>query len=151
MESIQKKQKGLSFYDNEDVKKVSYTYKQGDISRILDESTDQEEKTPQVIFKNNTASKIASRLDVPSYHRFDPWSYEIRYSNPKALNPQKIMFFRDSYSTSLIPYFSASFNETLFIYNHYFDKELIKNEKPDIFLYEITERFIDRLLTIHTK
>lgn len=149
MKAMKHKDKGIEYYKKEDLLGVDYENHEGDVLRILGGDEIQSEKSPVINLKSKLRTKIESSLEVPDYHRFDKWSYEVRYKNLNAPNQKKIMFLRDSFSTSLIKYFSESFKEALFIYNPYFDKELIRNEKPDILVYEITERFLDRLLTIH--
>ncbi|MGY6649397.1 alginate O-acetyltransferase AlgX-related protein [Wenyingzhuangia sp. IMCC45574] len=131
------------------VNKIDWACNLGDITRILGDSL--EEKIPVVKFNVDSVKLVQKKLSVPDFHRFSYSRYEMRYHYKESINFQKIMFLRDSYATDLKKYFSSSFKDVLFIYNPYFNKELIKNEKPDIFVYEITERFVDRLLTIHSK
>ncbi len=135
--------------DNSDIEKIKYIKYKGDLDEML--KTNTSENTPFFILKNKSSKKVKSILEVPTYHRLNPDTYELRYSNPYALNGEKIMILRDSFSKDLIKFINVSFQDAVFIYNHYFDKELIAKEKPDILLYEITERFADRLLEIHQK
>ena len=139
----------IKILDSSDIDHIEYKDHLGDLNEIL--GNKKIDKIPTVVLKNKKAQRIISKLDVPYYHRLSHDTYEMRYQNKEALNSEKIMFLRDSFSSDLIPFFSVSFQESLFIYNHYFEKELIKKEKPNILVYEITERFIDNLLKIDQK
>lgn len=68
---------------------------------------------------------------------------ELRYKNPDK--PFKVLVFRDSFTTALIPFFNQTFGECTYIWSHDFDKELIQQEKPDIVIMEYVERYIERM------
>ncbi|GAA3786043.1 hypothetical protein GCM10022271_18320 [Corallibacter vietnamensis] len=89
-------------------------------------------------------TKQANQLPLPSPYHFDPKDYEHRYTSD--VNDLKIIIMRDSFFVALQETIANNFGETLCIWRHNFDKTLMKNEKPDIVLYEIVERNIDVLL-----
>ena len=62
--------------------------------------------------------------------------------------PHKVVVFRDSFSTSLLPYIASTFGEVWFMWNRDYDKytDLILNEHVDIVLNEIVSRGADQLL-----
>lgn len=57
----------------------------------------------------------------------------------------KILIFRDSFSNAIKKYINETFHETIYIWNYSFNKQLIEKEKPDIVIYEVVERYIDKL------
>ncbi len=61
--------------------------------------------------------------------------------------PYKAVIFRDSFTTSLLPYLSSTFGEILYIWDYNMDPyaELIRREKPDIVLWECVSRSADVL------
>lgn len=60
----------------------------------------------------------------------------------------KVIVFRDSFSSNLLPYLSESFGEVIYIWDHNMNKytELIEKEKPDIVIHEMVSRYADSLL-----
>lgn len=64
---------------------------------------------------------------------------ELRYSSTN-LNGKKLLCFRDSFSTALIPYLSKEFQESVYLRGIPYSEELIKKEKPDIVIFESVER-----------
>lgn len=60
-------------------------------------------------------------------------------SNPNAV------VFRDSFFMQLLPFFAESFNRAVYRWSFDFDRELIENEKPEIVIYELAERYLSNL------
>lgn len=60
-------------------------------------------------------------------------------------NNKKLLCFRDSYFTALIPYLNQDFEESIFLWQKNLDKEIVKKEKPDIVIMESVERLIDSI------
>jgi hypothetical protein len=58
----------------------------------------------------------------------------------------KLLMFRDSFGTRLIPYLSRCFFRSVFILSTKIDWAVVDQEKPDIIILEIVERHLDRLL-----
>lgn len=62
--------------------------------------------------------------------------------------PYKVLVFRDSFSTALIPYLSETFGEVIYVWDHNMNKytSLILEEKPQIVIHEMVSRYADSLL-----
>lgn len=62
--------------------------------------------------------------------------------------PYKVVVFRDSFTNSLLPYLSSTFGEVLYVWDHDLNSygELIRQEKPDIVLWEFVSRSAHVLL-----
>jgi len=121
------------------------------------------EKLDKYSIERNTYG-LSRMLDLPIYEM----SNDVKIQNPKAIqqpgkiehnkrndfelrfvNPRrkfKILIFRDSFGTELVPYLSEHFKESIFIWSSRIDRELIIKEKPDLVLFEIVERNLDVLL-----
>lgn len=54
----------------------------------------------------------------------------------------KLVMFRDSFSNALIPYLSENFSRSIFIWKPQVDFPVIEQEKPDIVIFEIVERYL---------
>lgn len=70
-----------------------------------------------------------------------------RYSSNVEDN-RKIMICRDSFTSSMKDYIAASFQESIMPLHGYFKQDMIDEEEPDIFVYEVVERDVERLLNI---
>jgi len=57
----------------------------------------------------------------------------------------KLLVFRDSFASNLIPYLSESFQSSVFIWTHAFLPEIIERERPDIVILECVERYLSAL------
>ena len=147
LESIIKDNQSIKSLNKSDIDSVSYSYERlGDINKILGlKSTEIE---PRIHLRSRLGKEDSKRIEVPTYHRLEKSTYEKRYVNDDALNDLKIVLLRDSFSDFYLDYFRATFKEVVFIYNHRFDQTIIAKENPDILLYVIGERVIDRFVTI---
>ncbi|HNB81745.1 MAG TPA: hypothetical protein PLP14_06560, partial [Chitinophagaceae bacterium] len=54
----------------------------------------------------------------------------------------KLIMFRDSFGSYLIPFLNNHFKETVFVWNYIFMNRLIDVEKPDIVVFESLQRFL---------
>lgn len=52
----------------------------------------------------------------------------------------KLVMFRDSFGSALVPFLAEHFRRSLFLWQHDFDPALIDKEKPDYVVWEITSR-----------
>jgi len=111
-------------------------YHRGDLRIMLD--SEEEEETIALKYKYPEAIRVDNQLKIPKDYIFPPDLYEYRYTAPA--NNLKVLIFRDSFSSALEKYISENFGESVFIWDHTFDKKLILHEKPDIIIYEIIER-----------
>ncbi len=60
-------------------------------------------------------------------------------------NGQKLLMYRDSFTTALIPYMSKTFDEAYYVWSYSANKDEISEEKPDVVILEIVERSIKQL------
>lgn len=67
-----------------------------------------------------------------------------RYTS-NSTNDEKLLMFRDSFASAWVPYFNKAFTESIFIWSHQFDRALIEQEKPDVVVLEMVERYVDTL------
>ena len=56
----------------------------------------------------------------------------------------KLLVFRDSFFTAVEPFVSRNFSKSMYIWTSY-DQNVVDNENPDIVIWEVVERYIDRL------
>lgn len=68
---------------------------------------------------------------------------ELRYKTPKK--KKKAVIVRDSFSAALVGFLKEHFEEVVFIWASKIDQDIILKEKPDIVIYEIVERNVDRM------
>jgi len=138
----------------------NYTFKKFDIRNLKHHTTDtllsdllrilKKEKNENFIHitLDTINAKIThKKLPIPEKYKnlkTAPSLYEKRYINhTKKL---KFLAFRDSFFDYCDFIYAESFGESLFIWDHFFDKEIINKESPDIVFFEIVERNIDLLL-----
>ena len=67
-----------------------------------------------------------------------PYLYEI---NRMKTEPS-ILIFRDSYANYLQPYFPWHFSRCTWLWTHRFEPRLVEQDKPDMVLWEMSERFL---------
>lgn len=79
---------------------------------------------------------------IPEIKKKNPF-YVISTSNKNGR--RKLIMYRDSFSGSLTPFMSESFNRGIFIWKYSLDKNFIFREKPDVVVQQIVERHIDLL------
>ena len=60
--------------------------------------------------------------------------------NPAATG--KIVMFRDSFSDRLLQFFALGYRRTVFVWQQNWDRQLIEEEKPDVVIDEMVERFL---------
>lgn len=115
----------------------------GDLNQML--LQEKNELSIQLNIKNASAVLTeAKTLNAPENYQNNNDLYETRYSS--EINNLKILLFCDSFSKDYKKFMVQNFGNSVFIRDHTFNKSIIKNEKPDIVLYEIVERDIDLLL-----
>jgi len=60
----------------------------------------------------------------------------------------KLVMFRDSFADGLIPYLSENFSRSVYVWKPKVDLQVIEQEKPDIVIFEVAERYLGSLLSI---
>lgn len=57
----------------------------------------------------------------------------------------RLVMFRDSFGTSLVPLLAESFDRSVFVWSNAFNMEIVQEERPDIVIYEVVERLLPEL------
>ncbi len=65
----------------------------------------------------------------------------------ESLAEGKLMMIRDSFGEDMMPILASQYRESVFLLYYFFDLSWIDREKPDVFIYEIQERYTYRLIT----
>lgn len=66
--------------------------------------------------------------------------------NPALRNSPKLLMFRDSFATDMIPFLSEHFSKSVYVWDHHFSTDVIEQEKPDIVIFEVVERSLQSLM-----
>ncbi len=74
----------------------------------------------------------------------DFWGH-YTYESPDAGNG-RILVLRDSFCSAMMQFISEAFQESDLVHHDGFCHELIEQEQPDYFVYEVVERKLDQLL-----
>tara|TARA_B110000046_G_scaffold52102_1_gene58140 strand:- start:14809 stop:16494 length:1686 start_codon:yes stop_codon:yes gene_type:complete len=74
-----------------------------------------------------------------------------KYTIPQRADLPKLLMYRDSFTSYLKLPLSNHFFESTFIWDRNLNVERIDQEKPDIIVLEMMERFVDHLLTENEK
>jgi len=122
--------------DDFDIQKVNQ--KGGDLTRILNLEYYYDDS--DFIFKRKKDDTYI--INIP-LNDFDG-GRDISKSSDKLL-PKAIMF-RDSFTKKMIPFISNQFSEIVYDWTEKINHNLIKEEKPNIVIFEIVERRIDFLI-----
>jgi hypothetical protein len=72
----------------------------------------------------------------------------VYYENEDKSKP-RLLLYRDSYSEHLRPFISEHFSYTGVVWSRHLGEQRINQEKPDIIIHEILDRFMDELLIEH--
>ncbi len=70
--------------------------------------------------------------------------------NPDPSLPRAVIF-HDSFFNEMIPFLSDHFSWAVYRWAFKVDETLIAGEKPDIVIFEVTDRYLSRLLTVSGK
>ena len=117
----------------------------GDLNEIsLKEKNEYQVKLSPINNYKEIYSQEEKKLVVPDGYEYHPSIYENRYSAPNK--KLKILILHDSFGGYLSKFLSPHFKESVFIWQHDFNKKLILSEKPDIVIQEFVERSVDFLL-----
>ncbi len=92
------------------------------------------------------ANSIAHFLDQAEYGASIHVGAHAKFINPTAKNRQKALLFGDSFSTPRTHLLTGLLAETLreleFVWSANIDWELVEKAKPDLLIFEISERFM---------
>ncbi len=135
---------GLKPISEAKIKIAQSDIKIGDLNEMLRRDLTENLVCVKIVNYKPIAKEVPKKLKVPEGYQNDPLAYERRYKTDKK--PLKILVLTDSFGGYFINFLKEHFCETVFIWSHKFDKELIQKEKPDIIIQEFVERNIDYLL-----
>lgn len=77
----------------------------------------------------------------------DEWDFDTVYrAHCDEGDPRKLFILRDSFFDSMADSIGPQFQNSVMVYHHYYKNELVDKENPDIFVYEIAERYLGELL-----
>lgn len=114
-----------------------------DLAKVLGKDISFSE--PVIKLKSVFISKVVNiphDYPIPEVKKKNPF-YVISTSNKNGR--RKLIMYRDSFSGSLTPFISESFNRGIFIWKYSIDRDFILKEKPDVVVQQIVERHIDFL------
>ena len=90
-------------------------------------------------------------LDGHNYIK-DEWDFDTIYrAHCEDGNPRKLFVLRDSFFDSMADSIGPQFKNSVMVYHRYYKNEMVDAEDPDIFVYEIAERYLDELLDFNYK
>jgi hypothetical protein len=87
------------------------------------------------------AAQAAPSIAYPTYESPHP---AVILTVPDSTLP-KLLMNRDSYTNFLIPFLSEHFQRSIYLWTPLFNPEVVKQERPDIMVTEMLERFIGDL------
>lgn len=87
---------------------------------------------------------LASRKPVDKWIATVGKNQVITTALPGSTLP-RLLIFRDSFSDNLAPFLSDNFSRAVYVSSYSIDQHLIDAEKPDIVIYEATERWLSKL------
>lgn len=73
--------------------------------------------------------------------------YSFRYNDSASGMPRAVVY-HDSFMAWLSPFLSDHFSKAVYIWSGQIDEQYIDSEKPDIVIFECTERYLDYLLNL---
>ena len=96
----------------------------------------------------NLTSKPGKKSGYPVVPNFGyPSAYEQVFVNSNDTLP-KLLMIRDSFGRTVMPFLSEHFSKSVYIFDswhHEFNKEIVLNEKPDIYIQLVLEMFIPNI------
>ncbi len=94
---------------------------------------------------NETFTALHARFDKPSRGLKNPPAGQMITVMPNEALP-KAVIFRDSFFNGLQPFTSEHFSRCVYVSDWMVDRDLIAEEKPDIVILEVAERYLNRLV-----
>ena len=100
---------------------------------------------------------LARMIGIPTGLRDWTVAYQPRFDTVvKSISPDRgvvvaeqdrpglprAVFFRDSFTSGLIPFLSPAFSRAVYVWDHQLDPRLIEQEKPDVVVLEMVERYV---------
>lgn len=114
----------------------------GDLANMLSMNDLLQENIITLKPKNETLVKRAE-VDATLYP--NPNLLVVNENNSISDGP-KLLMYRDSFTSDMIPFLSEHFSRSVFIWDHNFNTSLIERESPDVVISEVVERNLQALL-----
>lgn len=114
----------------------------GDLARMIylnDYFSDDSEFVVENYFDNINVSKIYDDKQI---------NQALTKYKSSIKNNKKLYFVGDSFKDGMKNYISKQFENTIFVHRSTFNKEDYLNEKPDVFVYQLVERYNSSLLDL---
>lgn len=122
-------------HDLSEYKQASQTYS-GDLNRIAGDLGLSE----QIITLNPTFSQQVTQTETVEN------DIKILITETSDPNLPRAVIFRDSFFSLIIPSLSTHFSRSVNVRSLVYDPQLVAREKPDLVIFECTERFLHTLL-----
>lgn len=115
-----------------------------DLAKLLGQPIKYSENALKILPTNvKNIQSVETDVVIPPAKQFNA-NYAFRRINPGSTGPSVIVY-RDSFFSSLTPFFEQSFSESTYIWTNDVDLDYIKTQKVELVLLEIAERHIDLL------
>jgi alginate O-acetyltransferase complex protein AlgJ len=142
MRTLQKDFPNLKPHTPDDFKPVSQGLASGDIGKAWTQGLAKEEMIQMEPFFKRQSIQITLSQGTASI----PGRMVATY-NPDLTLPRAVIY-HDSFFNSMIPFLSDHFQWAVYHWWFEIDKRLISGEKPDIVIFEVTDRYLYRLMTL---
>lgn len=119
----------------EDIQVTSNGVSKNDLAFMISLKNYLKEDNTQTISGYNT------NINVKQTYSSDKVGSRINKFQSNAEDKRKIMIIRDSFSLAMYPYIPREFQTTVFINKADFKNQFLKDENPDIVVYQVVERF----------
>lgn len=115
-----------------------------------------------IVGEKDTSGDLANMLNLKNYiepgmtyhvegydthdYQNDKWIFSDRFIyHATNADPRRLLVRRDSFCSAMSDELGSQFNYSCMVHSGLFDNKVIKEEKPDLFIYETVERYIGGL------
>ena len=130
------KELGISLKPLNEIKISKQDKHVGDLAKMLNLSNEFKTIDDNYLLSGYNTNEVRTN----SYSEFGVYSF-----STKNADPRKIYIWRDSFTEAMAPYIAASFDEAYMRHFNTYSYEDLKEQDPDIVVYEAVERSIDQL------
>lgn len=109
----------------------------GDLARLLLTNPLPTEETLRLVPNHPRRARFLQKIDRT-----------ITITQVDDVTLPRALIFRDSFANSLEPYLAEHFSRAVYPWSVSIDFELVREEKPDMVIYELAERYLHRLKEI---
>jgi hypothetical protein len=149
MKVIQRNNPAIKALSSDDILWKKDTSDQANLLNFIGKENDLTELVPQAIVKHSPDQQDSGFGFKPTPGFPYPSDYECYFKNPTALNKKKILVITDSFGRGLHSFISATFSESLFIFNAWqynISKEIMDTYKPDMVIFVTMEGLLGNVL-----